>query len=211
LVVDRTLLAEAAREQGIDKTPEFLATARRNREQLLADFYVQRIAKTIAAPKPQEIAGYIARHPQVFARREMIAFRRVDVVKTPTAESALRSARDFDAAIRQLASVGAKAVVSSGTLDTGEVSADVAGALEQVKDGRLAIVPLGYALAAYAVGARRATPLVGDDANDAAIRSITLERLSNAVADRLRRARANATIRFQPGLVPPTSAGNPAK
>ncbi len=206
-VVDRTLLANAARDDGIDRTPEYLAAVRRNREQLLADMYVQRMGRAIPAPGPADIADYIARHPQAFGRRAMIDFRRIDVARTPATESALRGAPDFDAAVGQLASVGAKASISAGTLDTGAVPADVAAALEQARSGRLAIIPSGSSLVAYTIGGYRPIPLSGADASAAAARSLTLERLARAVDDRLREARERSTIRFQPGLAPATPAG----
>jgi peptidyl-prolyl cis-trans isomerase C len=208
MVVDRTLLANAARDQGIDRTPEYLATVRRNREQLLADMYVQRIERTMPAIRPEDIADYVARHPQAFARRAVIEFRRIDVVRTPATQGALRGARDFDEAVRKLARVGAKANVTAGTLDTRAMPADVAIALEKAQRGGLAIIPSESALVAYAVGGYRATPFAGVNANEAAARSITLERLGKEVANRLQEARARSTIRFQPGLAPSNLAGD---
>lgn len=68
-LVDRHLLAEVAREQSLERTPEYLAALRRNREQLLVQGLGQKLSATMPDPSAADISGYIAAHPHAFIGR----------------------------------------------------------------------------------------------------------------------------------------------
>lgn len=87
-LIDRRLLAEAARAQGIEQTPEYLAAMRRAREQLLVQGLGRQLAAKIPAPRPADIAAYIAGRPHAFAERAVVALDRADTTASMTLDSA---------------------------------------------------------------------------------------------------------------------------
>src|SRR4051794_31182151 len=69
-LIDRRLLAQEAKSEGLDKSPEFLNQERRMTEELLINMLIGRQAKTAQVPSPAEIAQFEASHPGMFAKRE---------------------------------------------------------------------------------------------------------------------------------------------
>src|SRR5207248_4560971 len=69
-LVDRRLLAEQARSEGIDKSPEFLNRQRQAEEQLLISMLEARRLNTAQLPSDREVQDFIASHPGMFASRE---------------------------------------------------------------------------------------------------------------------------------------------
>lgn len=72
-IVQRAMLADAAREAGLDRQPEALRQMARAQEQALADIY---LATTAQPPEPtrDEIDDFIAANPEVFAERRIYTF-----------------------------------------------------------------------------------------------------------------------------------------
>ena len=64
-LVDRRLLAEQAKKEGIDKSPEYLNRLRRGEEDLLISMLVDRRLNTTQLPSDREIQNYVT-----FSRNE---------------------------------------------------------------------------------------------------------------------------------------------
>jgi peptidyl-prolyl cis-trans isomerase C len=70
-LIDRRLLAEQARKDGIDRSPDFIARQRRVNEELLIGMLASRSLDTSKLPTDAEIAAFQAKQPQAFANREI--------------------------------------------------------------------------------------------------------------------------------------------
>src|SRR3954470_18676528 len=70
-LVDRRLLAQQAKSDGIDKSPEFLNQQRRMTEDLLINLLLSRQVNTQQVPSADDIAKFEASRPGVFAKREI--------------------------------------------------------------------------------------------------------------------------------------------
>lgn len=62
-VIDRKLLAQQARERGIDKTPDFILQERRNEEQLLVSLLGRELTKNVTVPAPNDVEQYLTNNP----------------------------------------------------------------------------------------------------------------------------------------------------
>lgn len=71
-LVDRKLLAEVAREQGLEQNPEFHFAKRRMEEMLLVDALRDAVAQGIKDPPEPQIDAYIAANPQKFVHRKSL-------------------------------------------------------------------------------------------------------------------------------------------
>lgn len=71
-VIDRKLLAEAARERDLDRDAKFHFAMRRAEEELLVDMLRDRIADELPAPTPAEIDRFIAENPHFFGERRIV-------------------------------------------------------------------------------------------------------------------------------------------
>ena len=203
-IVERKLLVRAARDAGIEHSPDFLAAVRRNREQLLSDMYVQRLARQVPVTTRKEIDGYIAAHPFAFADRSMVDVTRLDVPASPTARAALAGASDVQAAVAALKAKGIDAAPSDQTLDTSTLPVATATSLVRSPAG-LVLAPSANMLTAYQVKTARPAPITGPAADNVAARSIGLERLTQAITNQIDIERRRTPIRYQTGLGPSSS------
>src|SRR3954467_3099217 len=69
-LIDRRLLAQQARSEGLDKSPDFINRQRRGIEDLLIQMLLMRQMNTAQVPSPSEINSFEASHPNMFANRE---------------------------------------------------------------------------------------------------------------------------------------------
>jgi EpsD family peptidyl-prolyl cis-trans isomerase len=72
-MLDRHVLAEAARAASLHRKPEAVLRVAAAGEQALADFYLA-IAAQPPEPTPEEIADYVAANPSLFAERRVYDF-----------------------------------------------------------------------------------------------------------------------------------------
>src|SRR5438105_3777747 len=69
-LIDRKLLVQQARSDGLDKSPEFINQQRRGIEDLLINMLVSRKVKTAQVPSADEINRFEASRPEMFSNRE---------------------------------------------------------------------------------------------------------------------------------------------
>ncbi|HEY3948378.1 SurA N-terminal domain-containing protein [Phenylobacterium sp.] len=80
-IVQRKILAQAARKQKLDKTPEFARQQQQATEALLVRDWQEKLVKSVPAPNPDEVNTFIAQHPDLYSARKRFT---VDVVRFPT-------------------------------------------------------------------------------------------------------------------------------
>ena len=76
-LIDRKLLAKAAREQRLDQTPDYLLTVRRLNELSLAQRLLATAAEESANVSPAEVQSYIADNPNAFGQRTLFSVDRL--------------------------------------------------------------------------------------------------------------------------------------
>jgi peptidyl-prolyl cis-trans isomerase C len=78
MIVNRTILADAARKQQLDKSPEFAVQQRRLEDNLLAQMLEKKIAVGVPPPSSEEATRFITDHPDIFAQRKVFV---VDTIR----------------------------------------------------------------------------------------------------------------------------------
>jgi EpsD family peptidyl-prolyl cis-trans isomerase len=88
-IIQRKVLAQAAHEQKIDRTPEYARLRSRQDELLAAKLWEDSLARAVPAPNAEEAQQYIDAHPNSFAQRKIISF---DAVRFASSDPSLRDA-----------------------------------------------------------------------------------------------------------------------
>ncbi len=78
MIVTRTILADEARKQQLDKTPDFALQRRRLEDNLLAQTLEAKVASTVPAPSDEEAQRFVTDHPDIFAQRKVFV---VDTIR----------------------------------------------------------------------------------------------------------------------------------
>lgn len=204
-LVDRRLLAEQARKEGIDKTPDYLNRERRADEDLLISMLADRRLKTTQLPSDREVQNFMATHPEMFAGREIWTLNQV-VFQAPTdpaVKNAVQGAHSIDALMAVLQQYKIAYRQQSNRLDTATIPPDLFGKLKAVPSGEPFAVTAGKQMVASVVTAKESKTLSGDEAKPLATQAMRKMQTTKNLESQLKSLRSSAKIEYQSGYGPP--------
>jgi EpsD family peptidyl-prolyl cis-trans isomerase len=206
-LVDRKLMVQQAKSDGLDKSPEFLNQQRRSTEDLLINMLVGRQAKTEQVPTAAEITQFEASHPGMFAKREIWTLQQIlyPLPKDAAVTAKIAAAKSLDDVAQALTAAGIQSTRGTKQFDTAMLPPNVYAQLVNLAPGEPFIAPGPGKAVASVVSARQAAPLNPDQARQLALSQMRRESVSKLVLDRVRDLKAKAKIEYQPGFGPPKS------
>lgn len=212
-IVDRRLLAQTAKEQGLDRDPAYVTQQRRMNEDLLVRMFAKKTADTIPVPTAAEIDKYIASHPMVFGSRTRYKLDQIrfEMPADSSKLKALEADHSMDAIIARLDSMGIKFQRGNSALDSGSV---VPAALKQVTSlppGEPFITPAGRQIAVSVITGTEPLAVPQAQFRPLAVQALRNENLNKIGETRLKEARAKGTIEYQAGYEAPVATPAPAK
>jgi peptidyl-prolyl cis-trans isomerase C len=206
-VIDRRLLAQAAKAQGLDKDPVYLTQQRRMNEDLLVRLYAKKASDTIPVPDAAAIERYIADNPAMFAQRTRYALDQIrfEVPADRSVLKRLEADHSMAAVAATLTAAGIKFARGTGALDSGEVPAATLQQILSFKPGEPFIAPLGNQVSVSVITGKSPLLVPADQSRPIAVQSMRNENLGKIGNTRLKEARAAAKIEYQPGYEAPTA------
>ncbi|KRB82536.1 hypothetical protein ASE00_10820 [Sphingomonas sp. Root710] len=207
-LVDRKLIVQKAREQGLDKTPEYVAQQRRLEENLLVSMLGQKIAATVPMPDDRDITQYIADNPTQFGGRERLLLDQIqfqapkDVKKLLT----LKDAHSLDEIAAGVQRLGLSFSRGKGVIDTGRLDPQLTAVINKLPPGEPFVLPSNGQYVASVIVGRDATPTPTPVARQAAAEMVRRRELIAESKAQVARARSSAEIQYQPGFEPDKSA-----
>jgi len=204
-LIDRKLLAQQAKSDGIDKSPEFLNQQRRLTDDLLINMLVSRRANTEQVPTADEINRFEASHPQMFANREIWTLEQIlyPLPKDQAVVAKLAATKSLDEVAQILTAAGIQFNRGTRKIDTAVFTPAMYQQVNAVAPGEPFIAPGPDKAVASVIKAREPAPLTGDQAQKVAVAAIRRENVQKIVQDRVKSLRATAKIQYQPGFEPP--------
>ena len=204
-LVDRKLVVQQARADGLDKSPEFLNQQRRMTEDLLLNALIGKRLNASQVPSANEIAGFEKAHPQVFASREIWALDQIvyPLSKDAGVNARLGAAKTIDEVAQVLTSAGIRFNRASRKLDTALLPDQIYAQVSRLAPGEPLIAPGPDRAVANVITTREPAPLSGDQARAVALDGIRKQQVTKIIQDRVKDLRAKAKIEYQPGFEPP--------
>lgn len=176
-VIQRELLARAARQRRIDASPDYLAAIRRARTDILIARLEASVLADLPPPTDAEIDAFITAHPQMFAERMQIT-----AAQTRT---------------------GAPAAASDTvTIDSALLAAPIARQLATTAINAPTAIDVDGQVRTLRILARAPVPVTGRAAIDTARQVIMRQRLDQALARIVSEERARTPIRYRSGTGP---------
>ncbi|SIN60419.1 peptidyl-prolyl cis-trans isomerase, EpsD family [Parasphingorhabdus marina DSM 22363] len=209
-IVDRRLLAQAARESGIDQDPAYLIRERQLSEALLVQMYAQKAGTTLKVPDQAAIDNYTEKHPFAFANRTVYA---VDQLVFPAPENledlkALESAQTLDQVGATLTEMGIPFQSKSAQMDSAQVPPAMMAQIVSLAPGEPFVIPTGTTVTASVIKAQQKVPFNADQSGPVAVKAIRNEEMAEIMKKRLGDAKAKAEITYQAGFEPPKDSGD---
>ncbi|NUT01644.1 MAG: hypothetical protein HOP96_11790 [Sphingomonas sp.] len=204
-MIDRRLLAQQAKKDGIDKSPDFLNRQRKMNEDLLINMLASRQIDTAKLPSDQEIQRYQASRPQMFANREQWNLDQIRFqMPTDAAQrKAIADAHSLEAIAKILTDAGLSFNRQKNRLDTAIIPQSIYGQLATAPGGEPFVIPVGKLAVASVVTAREPAPVTGEQAKPIAAAAMRREQATKLMQDRLKTIRGSAKIEYKPGFAPP--------
>ena len=203
-LINRKLLVQEAKSDGMDRSPEYLNRLRRGTDDLLINMLLARRLGTAQVPSADQISGYEASHPQMFAGREKWTLSQIiyPQPKNPAVTTKLQAAKTLDELAQVLTSNGIQFTRTTRQLDTAAFPNSLFAQVAHLPQGEPFIAPGPDKAVASVITAREPSPTPADQASALAANLIRREEMSKIVQDRVKGVRAKAKIEYQPGFAP---------
>jgi EpsD family peptidyl-prolyl cis-trans isomerase len=203
-MIDRRLLSQQAREENLDKSPEFLSRQRRLTEDLLIGMLAQRQMNTAQLPAAAELTQFQTSRPQMFAQRQLW---NLEQLQYPTPADArvqqrISGTKTLDELANVLTQAGVAFQRSRNRIDTAVIPSDMYRRIVALPQGEPFIVPAGGRSIASVVVAREPAPLAGANARPVAVAAIRRENGAKFMEDRVKSLRQAAKIEYKEGYGP---------
>jgi peptidyl-prolyl cis-trans isomerase C len=203
-IIDRRLLADEARKEGIDKTPEYLNRQRQMGEDLLISMLAPRRMNTAQLPSDREVDTYIASNPQAFASREEWALNQVlyPTQKDPAIAAEIAKTKTMDDLIAVLQQHKVSFSRQTNHLDTAVIPPQLYSKINALPAGEPFAFPVGDRTIASSITNRESKALTGDQAKPIAVQAMRKAQTAKSLEDLLKSLRGTAKIEYQPGFAP---------
>jgi peptidyl-prolyl cis-trans isomerase C len=204
-MIDRRLLAQQAKTDGLDKTPEYLNRQRKMTEDVLISMLAARQIDTAQLPANSEIERFQASHPWMFAQREQwnLEQLRFALPANAAVKAKLDQAKSLDELSKALTDSGITFNRQKNRLDTAVIPQNIYGQLATLRAGEPFIIPVGGQAVASVIVSREPTPLIGEQAKPIAVAAMRREQASKLMQNRLSALRQTAKIEYKEGYAPP--------
>jgi EpsD family peptidyl-prolyl cis-trans isomerase len=204
----RRVVADAAREQKLDKTPNYTVQLRRGEETLLAQALQQKIAAGIAVPSRAEAETFISQTPERFAGRRILIVDQVIAGPNNIPPERLAPVKTFEElrALLDAEKVSYQSNVS--TIDTLSVPPAMLEQVNKLPPGEIFALRRGGGSIFNRVIDSRPAPFTGDEAVAYASNVIRTQKAQQAVASQVQVMRKNAEskIVYNEAYKPPADA-----
>ena len=207
-MIDRRLLAQQAKADGIDRSPEFLNRLRRATDDLLISMLASRQIDTAKLPSDSEIQQFQATHPWIFAQREQwnLDQLRFQMPTDAATRSKLEQAKTLEAVARVLTDSGIPFTRQKNKLDTAVIPQNLYGQLASASQGSEPfIIPVGDQAVASVILSREPAPITGAEARPIAVAAMRREQATQLMQNRLKSVRDAAKIEYKEGYAPTAS------
>jgi peptidyl-prolyl cis-trans isomerase C len=210
-VVDRRLLANSARQDGIDQTPEFIVRRQQLEEALMVQLLTQKVGRSVKVPTEEEISRYIAANPNMFANRSILT---VDQFRFPAPANGeylkpLAAAKTMAEVRATLEKLGIKVAEPKRTqIDTAQLPGEMVDQIRKVPAGEPFVVPADGMVIVNLVISQQSEPMPSEAVRPAALAAVRNQALSDLLQKRIAAEKAQSEIKYQPGFAPPKKKAN---
>ena len=208
-IVDRKLLVGKAKEQGLDKSPAYLAQVQRAQDAVLIDMLASNAAKSMPVPDAAAATQFMANNPTLFAGRKRYQLDQIvfQAVNDPSLEAKLKPAKtmaDVEAVLK-----GAAIPFQRGTtqLDTASLPPAIATRIAALPPGEPFLVPQKGQVVVNVIRSTEDVPVPAQQAQPAAVEILRRQGVEQAMRKQVDQARANAKITYDAGYAPPAKTG----
>ena len=203
-IIDRRLMAQVAKEDGLDRDPMYVIRERRLKEELLVQMYGVKTADTVRVPDASSVKKYLADNPGKFSQRtaylvDQISFDFPSDAKILKALEADKSLADVEETLKSFKIDYSK---GANSMDSGNIPTPVLNQILSLPAGEPFIIPMQGKVVVSVITGRQPVPTTEQQASPMAAQTMRAESIGKVLRTRLDEAKAKANISYQDGLAP---------
>lgn len=203
-VIERNLLAEYARDQGLDRGPEYVARRRQLEQTLLASLAARKIAGSPKPPTDAEVRKFMTEASTWFAGRERLTLDQVSfpTPADPTQIKALTALESLDAIEQKLRAQKVKVSRARSVLDTGTIDPFIGKQIAALPNGEIFDLSTNGTTFIGTIVARAPNPTPAAQATQAAGDALLRGQSGKVVGEKVAALRKAAKITYDPAYQP---------
>lgn len=209
-IIARVVLANAAHDQGLDKSPDFAVQKQRAIDGALAQALQQKVIADVPQPSKDEVQSFINAHPDIFLERKIYAVDQIRMARStdPKVIKALEPLKTLEQVEDVLKANNVRYQRGSGNLDAVGTDPRLIEKISQLPAGEIFIFPSGELLLANQIKSSTVAPFTGDAANAYAQKVMMRQRTQDVLSKTFRdlMAKAMPKVRFSKDFKPPKPA-----
>jgi EpsD family peptidyl-prolyl cis-trans isomerase len=216
-VIGRDILADEARKEGLDKTPDFALQRQRLLDSLLVETLQRKVAAQVPQATREEAQQFVNSHPDMFAQRKVFVLDQLQMPRPndPAIVKALEPLKTFDQIQALLTQDKIPFKRDTAALDALQADPRLVAAVLKLPPGELFVLPANGVLTVNQIKDTKIVPFTGDPAVSFAQQFITRQRTQEAVQRRFQSlfAAKKNTVTFSKEFEPPkppATASSPA-
>lgn len=198
-VINRSILAQEARDRGLHQTPAGSLALKRAEEAALVDLLRRDIQAGSPSPSDDEARQFVSSNGAMFSDRFVSVVEQVVVPSLPNGMlKKLEAADTLDEVRTLLNESNVKFQTTMGSVDSLQVAPAVAKQIVDLDVGEVYILPQGDGARINAIVSRQSYPIRGDEALELGRRMVTQQRSSGQVESVFRSilAEKKADVRY---------------
>jgi peptidyl-prolyl cis-trans isomerase C len=182
-IIIRHIMAKAAHDQQLDKTPAFAIEKARANQGLLTQALQRQLASTSPAPSRADAEAYVAAHPGMFADRRLLTVDQIRMARPKTeadlkAFLPLKTLPEFETLLTQK---GIQYQRTASVIDTGSTDPNMVAQIEKLPPGEVFMVPANGMVLANEIRDSKPAPFTGDVAVNYAMGVLRSQRVQEVV------------------------------
>lgn len=208
-IVIRHLLSDLAKQQGINKDPEYILRDKQLSEALLVQMLAQKTAKSIGDPAPDQIDKAIADNPQMFDKRQILTVDQIAFPKPARDDylPAIQAAKSIDQTIAALNRLGIRFERRTAQVDTASMPSDMYRQVMLIGSRETFIIPNGSSVTVSQIVSAKPSPVPDDQKRAAATSVLQQTDVAKQLDAKIKASKAEATIVYQQGFAAPANQG----
>jgi len=214
-MIERTVLADEARKQGIDKDPDFILLSQRAMDSLLAQQLQAKVAAAVPAITKDEATRFENANPNIFAERKIFEVDqiRMNQPSDPGILAKLQPLKTLDEVVKLLTDNNLPFQRGTTSLDAVGQNPKLVDAIVALPPQEVFVFPAGNQIMINQVKSVRTEPFTGEAADKYAMNVLRLERTQTAVQRQMQAilAKAKSTIVVSKDYAPPKASPAPGQ
>ncbi len=207
-IILRKLIAQAARDEKLDKTPDYAIQLERGEEGLLVQLYQRKLASKAVQPTKQQAEAFVAANPDMFANRRVMYIDQVVAGPNQITPDKFRPLKTLGEVKALLDAEGVQYQDNASSLDTISANPELVAAISKLPPGEVFVIPQGGALVFNQVTSTRAVPFRGNLATNYAMNVLRQRKSQEVVGKQIEdmRKAAESKIVYNDAFKPPAPA-----